>query len=154
MRFVFMFIVALAIGHAHADGPGGDWEQVEQQQEIPQGYDEYWLDNDGQQVQGGNVTIVEQQNNVNVTIVDNSVTINNYVMIDTNRFPDAPPIAGPAFNMPAPVLYCYVQPRPWGWTFYAYTFDHQSYPLAHVGDWGAFQSMRYHLWATGQCPNR
>lgn len=149
MRFVFLFIVALAVGHAHADGPGGDWEQVEQQQQQPIGdYDEYYLEDDDL---GGNQTIV-QQNQTNITVIDNSVTINNYVMIDTNVFPNAPAIL-PMGPTPPPVAYCTTQPRPWGWTFFAVTYSGNWYPLAHVGDVGAYWAMRHHLYVTGQCPN-
>jgi hypothetical protein len=148
MRFVFLFIFALALGHsyAHADGSGEEWQQLEQEEQGAQDYDEFYMDDD----QGGDQTIVQQQQNV--TIIDNSVTINNYNFIDVNVFPQAPAIL-PMPPQPPPVHHCYVVPRPWGWTIYAYLFNGTSVPLANGQTGWQFQQARQGLYFSGQCPN-
>jgi hypothetical protein len=150
MRLVILFIFALAFGAAHADD-SGQWQEtiVQEQQQTPEEYNEVYLDDDF----GGDQTIIQQQQNV--TIIDNSVTINitNFNFIEEqNNYPDAPGVVvwGP---QPPPVRYCYPVFTYWGWVIYAYTFQNTSVPLAQGNNPWQYHQARVGLWQQGQCPN-
>jgi hypothetical protein len=143
MRFVFLFVFALALGNSALADDSGQWEEIPQ--EIPQDFEEYYPEQQQDQFDDGG-------GDVNIRIENDVTIINNYNFIDVNIYPQAPAIL-PMPPQPPPVRYCFGANKPWGWTIYARLYNGGIVPLANGNfPWQYHQAFNSLYWS-GQCPN-
>ena len=138
MRFIFL-VLALAVGsNALADGSGQDWTEIPVEQE----FDEFYLEDERQQLGDDQVTIINNEY--------------NYINIEINNYPEAPAFI-PMPPQPPPVQFCFGQNvhnfHGWivGWRIFARLWDGRAILLSYGS--GGYNQAFYNLYASGQCPN-